>query len=455
MDYKNIIKKQRDFFLSGKTKEYNFRLEALKSLKEAMLYYEKDVYDALKKDLNKSTFETFISEYGITLQEITHATKKLKSWMKTKRKATGIGVFPGRAYEISEPYGVTLIISPWNYPIQLALSPLIGAIAAGNCVIIKPSEFSTASSDIIEKIITKAFNEEYIKVVQGDALETELLLKERFDYIFFTGSTNVGKIIMSAASKHLTPVTLELGGKSPCIVTSDADINNAAKSIAFGKLLNSGQTCIAPDYILVDEKIKDQLYAKLDEQFKVMIGNSLDNDDYPRIINERHFNRLLKLMENTSIYSGGKSNKDTLKIEPTLITDVDINSPIMKEEIFGPLLPILTYKSIDEAEQYILKNEKPLSLYLFTNNKKIEKRIFNNLSFGGGCVNDTIVHIMCKGLSFGGVGSSGMGKYHGKYSFDTFTHKKGIYKKSLIFELPLRYQPYKDKFLKITKKILK
>ncbi len=455
MDYKNIINKQRDFFLSGKTKEYNFRLEALKSLKEAMLYYEKDVYDALKKDLNKSTFETFISEYGITLQEITHVTKKLKSWMKTKRKATGIGVFPGKAYEINEPYGVTLIISPWNYPIQLALSPLIGAIAAGNCVIIKPSEFSTASSDIIEKIITKAFNEEYIKVVQGDALETELLLKERFDYIFFTGSTNVGKIIMSAASKYLTPVTLELGGKSPCIVTSDADINNAAKSIAFGKLLNSGQTCIAPDYILVDEKIKDQLYAKLDEQFKVMIGNSLDNDDYPRIINERHFNRLLKLMENTSIYSGGKSNKDTLKIEPTLITNVDINSPIMKEEIFGPLLPILTYKSIDEAEQYILKNEKPLSLYLFTNNKEIEKRIFNNLSFGGGCVNDTIVHIMCKGLSFGGVGSSGMGKYHGKYSFDTFTHKKGIYKKSLIFELPLRYQPYKDKFLKIAKKILK
>ena len=325
MDYENIINKQRDFFLSGKTKEYNFRLEALKSLKEAMLYYEKDVYYALKKDLNKSTFETFISEYGITLQEITHATKKLKSWMKTKRKATGIGVFPGKAYEINEPYGVTLIISPWNYPIQLALSPLIGAIAAGNCVIIKPSEFSTASSGIIEKIITKAFDEEYIKVIQGDALETELLLKERFDYIFFTGSTNVGKIIMSAASKHLTPVTLELGGKSPCIVTSDADINNAAKSIAFGKLLNSGQTCIAPDYILVDEKIKDQLYAKLDEQFKVMIGNSLDNDDYPRIINKRHFNRLLKLMENTSIYSGGKSNKDTLKIEPTLITNVDIN----------------------------------------------------------------------------------------------------------------------------------
>lgn len=455
IDYSELLLKQRNFFNTGKTKDYSYRLNALNALREALVYFENEINAALLSDLNKSHFETYISEYGVSLQHLTHAMRDLKKWMKPKRRAVGINNFPGIAYDTYDPFGVVLIMSPWNYPIQLTMGALIGAISAGNCCIIKPSAYTPESSAMIAKIVRRAFPEEYISVIQGGRAENQQLLEQRFDYIFFTGSVAVGKQVMEKASKHLTPVCLELGGKSPCIVTADADIKAAAKNIAFGKIINSGQTCVAPDYVLVDEKLKEQFCAEITKQIKKMLGDALTNDEYPRIVNEKHFDRLLELLSGVTVFSGGRSNRETLKIEPTILVDVTEASPVMGEEIFGPLLPVIPYKTLDEAEELILKREKPLALYLFTSSKKTEARVFKKLSFGGGCVNDTVVHMMSKGLGFGGVGESGMGCYHGKHSFETFSHTKGIYKKSLLFELPFRYHPYNPFFLKLAKKLMK
>jgi aldehyde dehydrogenase (NAD+) len=455
VDYNELLAAQRSFFSTGKTKDYAYRLSALKALRDSMVFYESEINAALKGDLNKAPLETYISEYGISLQHISHAIHDLKKWMKPKHRTTGINGIPAVSYDIFDPYGIVLIMSPWNYPIQLTMGALAGAIAAGNCCIIKPSAYTPASSAIIAKIVKRAFPEEYIATVQGGRAENQQLLEQRFDYIFFTGSVDVGKQVMEKAAKNLTPVTLELGGKSPCIVTSDANIKKAAKAIAFGKLLNSGQTCVAPDYVLVDEKFKDQFCSEVTNQFKLMIGDALVNDEYPRMVNEKHFDRVLNLLDGVTVFSGGRACRETLQIEPTVLVDVTDASPVMGEEIFGPLLPVISYKTLKEAEAFVLNREKPLALYLFTTSKKTEVRVFRNLSFGGGCVNDTIMHLTSKGLGFGGVGHSGMGLYHGRHSFETFSHTKGIYKKSRLFEMPLRYHPYKPFYLKVVHKLMK
>lgn len=442
MKYNEILAKQKKYFNSGKTKTYQYRLAALKALRESLIHYEEEINQALLGDLNKSPYETFISEYGLALQQIRHVIRNLKGWMKPTSKAVGITGLPGKAYELVEPFGVVLIMSPWNYPLSLTIQPLIGAIAAGNCCVIKPSELSPHTSDVIEKIVARAFPKEYVTTVLGGKEESEQLLEERFDYIFFTGSTAVGRSVMGKAARHLTPVTLELGGKSPCIILDDADVREAAKNIAYGKVMNSGQTCIAPDYVLVDETMAEQFCREFTEQCQKMIGNALTNPQYPRIVNRKHFERLQKLMEGVTVYSGGHSDGATLKMEPTVLVDVKPDSPVMLEEIFGPLLPVIPCRTMEEAATFVEEREKPLALYLFTKSSDAEKRILSRLSFGGACVNDTISHIACDGLAFGGVGESGMGAYHGVHSFETFSHRKGVYKKSSVFELPMRYQPY-------------
>ncbi|WP_349947454.1 aldehyde dehydrogenase [Lacrimispora sp. BS-2] len=455
MEYNEILAMQKKYFYSGKTKAYQYRLAALKALKESLIHYEEEINQALMEDLNKSPFEAYISEYGTSQQQLTQAIRHLKKWMKPIPRAVGINAFPGRAYDMFEPYGTALIVSPWNYPITLTIVPLIGAIAAGNCCVIKPSELSPNTSTVIEKIVARAFPKEYVTTILGGKEESQQLLEQRFDYIFFTGSTAVGKYVMEKATQHITPVTLELGGKCPCIVTADADIREAAKNIAYGKVLNSGQTCIAPDYVLADEKVAEQFCMEITNQYKKMVGDSLTNPVYPRIVNERHFERLQRLMEGVTVYSGGRSNREALKIEPTILVDVKPDTPVMSEEIFGPLLPVIPYQTLGEAEIFVQEREKPLALYLFTTSKSTEERVFNKLSFGGGCVNDTISHITCDGLGFGGVGHSGMGTYHGVHSFETFSHRKGIYKKSRVFELPMRYQPYNQGVGRLLKFLMK
>lgn len=445
MSYEELLSKQRAFYRTGRTRDYSYRMRALSALREALVYYEKEINQALIDDLNKSPYETFISEYGLALQQISHVQRKLKGWMKPVSKRVGITGLPGKAYELVEPYGLVLIISPWNYPLALTIQPLIGAIAAGNCCVIKPSELSSHTSGVLVKIMARAFHEEYVATVLGGKEESERLLEQRFDYIFFTGSTAVGRLIMRKAARHLTPVTLELGGKSPCIVTADADVRAAAKNIAYGKIMNSGQICVAPDYALVDEAVMEPFCAEFAQQCRQMVGDALTNPKYPRIINPRHFERLRGLMKDATIKSGGRSDALTLKMEPTLLVDVHPDSMVMREEIFGPLLPVLPYHSLDEAEAFVTAREKPLALYLFTASKATEREVLNTLAFGGACVNDTVSHIAADGLAFGGVGESGMGAYHGVHSFETFSHRKGIYKKSGLFDLPIRYQPYADK----------
>lgn len=455
MEYKEILALQREHFNSGKTKAYQYRLSALKVLREALIHYEEEIRQALMDDLNKSPFEAYISEYGTSLQQLTHAIRHLKEWMRPTPRAVGVNAFPGKAYDLFEPYGTALIVSPWNYPITLTIVPLIGAIAAGNCCVIKPSELPPNTSNVIEKIVARAFPKEYVTTVLGGKEENQRLLEQRFDYIFFTGSTAVGKSVMEKAAQHLTPVTLELGGKSPCIVTADADMRETAKNIAYGKVLNSGQTCVAPDYVLVDEKAAEPFCREITNQYKKMLGDALTNPLYPRMINGRHFERVRSLMEGVTVYSGGRSDQAALKIEPTVLVDVKPDSPVMLEEIFGPLLPVIPYRTLAEAEAFVQEQEKPLALYLFTTSKSTEKRVLNKLSFGGGCVNDTISHITCDGLGFGGVGYSGMGAYHGVHSFETFSHRKGIYKKSGLFEFPMRYQPYSQEVSRLLRFLMK
>ena len=455
MDIEKLVQNQRDFFSTGETRDVRFRIKQLKLLKDTINKYREEILDALVKDLNKPRLEGYATEIGVTLSEIDHSLKHIKKWTKKKKRKTSIINFPSSGYTLRSPYGLTLIISPWNYPFNLALEPLIGAIVGGNCVVLKPSEYSVNTSAIIVKIIKECFSESYIAVVEGGKEVNQEILKEKFDYIFFTGSTKVGQIVMEAASKHLTPVTLELGGKSPCIVCEDADISIAAKRIVWGKVINSGQTCIAPDYLLVHKSKKKELMDKIKDVIAEFYGNDpIKNDDYCKIISEDHFDRITEYLDGLDIVIGGRHNRQTLKIEPTLVENVTLEDDIMNEEIFGPILPVLEFDNIDQVFSIINQNPTPLALYLFTKNKTIEERITQDISFGGGCINDTVMHVSSQNMPFGGVGRSGMGNYHGRWSFETFTHEKSILKKATWIDIPLRYPPYENK-MKWVEKIFK
>lgn len=455
-DYiRNLLKKQKEYFSNGETKNVDFRLNALKKLKVAIKDNEKDVMDALNKDLNKAVFEAYATEVGFIYNELNDAIKNIRKWSRVKRVRTPITQFKSASYIVSEPYGIVLIMSPWNYPFQLTIAPLIGAIAGGNCAVVKPSAYSPSTSAIINKIISSCFNKEYIAVVEGGREANQQLLHEKFDYIFFTGSVDVGRTVMEKASKNLTPITLELGGKSPCIVDKDVNIDIAARRIVWGKTINSGQTCVAPDYIYVHKDVKDKLLSAMKKYIIEFYGEQpCKNPDFPKIVNEKHFKRLIGLIDNEKTYTGGDFDESNLKISPTILDNVVWEDPVMQEEIFGPILPILTFSELKEVIFAVNSHPKPLALYLFTNDKEVEERIIDNISFGGGCINDTVVHLATSYMPFGGVGESGMGSYHSEWSFDTFTHKKSIMKKSFLIDIKLRYPPYKDK-LNILKKIMK
>jgi aldehyde dehydrogenase (NAD+) len=452
--FSHILKRQRDFFQTGRTKDVSFRIEALTSLGDMIRSHETDIMTALKQDLNKSDFDSYISEMGILLEEIRFTLKHIRDWTQPRKVKTTMTQLGSKAYIYSEPYGIALIISPWNYPLQLAIAPLIGAIAAGNCAVLKPSELTPETSKLMADLINKTFPEEYVSVVQGDADTTQLLLKEKFDYIFFTGSVSVGKVIMEAAAKHLTPVTLELGGKSPCIVHHDADLKLAAKRIAWGKFINAGQTCVAPDYLYVHKDIKDQFLKTFKETIVDLYENIVKNGDFTRIVSERHFNRVTGLISSGEILHGGNYSKDTLTIEPTVLGGVTWEDPVMQEEIFGPVLPVLEYENESAMIQKINDHPKPLALYIFSESKEFQDAILDSISFGGGCINDTVMHLSSPYLPFGGVGESGIGAYHGRGSFDVFSHQKSILKQTTIFDLPFRYPNRKDA-LKQIKRFIK
>ncbi len=439
-----LLEKQRDFFDTGKTKDYHWRMQALTRLEEEIIEARPAIEEALKKDLHKSSVESYMTEIGMALSEIRFLKKNLKKYMTVKYAKTPIAAQPAKSFVIAEPYGVVLIMAPWNYPFLLTIQPLAGAIAAGNCAVLKPSEYAVETADIIEKIISKAFPKKYVAVVQGDVEENTELLKEKFDFIFFTGSPSVGKIVMAAASKHLTPVCLELGGKSPCIIDETANLSLAAKRVAFGKFLNSGQTCVAPDYVLVHKNVEEKFLKKLKEQIRKMYGKDpLSNPDYPRMVHARALMRVSSFIKDGEIVTGGKVDYNTLQIEPTVLKNVPLTSDIMQEEIFGSVLPVISYKDKKDLEKIIKTYEKPLALYLFTNDKQMERWVLSKFSFGGGCINDTVMHLSNPYIGFGGVGNSGMGSYHGKASFGVFSHKKSILKKAQHFDMPIRYQPYR------------
>ncbi len=450
------IENLRKFFSSGKTLDVNFRKQKLKELKAEIIKNEKEIFKALETDLGKSSTEAYMSEVGLVLSEIDCCIKHLKKWAKPKKVRSPLAQFPSKSYILSEPLGVVLIMSPWNYPFMLTLNPLIGAIGAGNCAIVKPSRYSGATSDVIKKILNNVFSEDYVLVVLGGREQNQMLLDLKVDYIFFTGGVNVGKTVASKAAVNLTPTTLELGGKSPCIIDKSANIKLAAKRVVFGKFLNCGQTCIAPDYILVHESVKDQFIEFAKNEIQAMFGkNPLKNNLYGKIINEKHFDRLMGLIDKSKVAFGGNGDKRALKIEPTILNDVSLSDACMGEEIFGPIMPILTYKTLDQAKEIIKTYAKPLALYVFSNDKNFVSGVLNTISYGGGCVNDTIIHIASTKLPFGGVGESGMGHYHGKFSFDTFSHKKSIVKKSVVIDLPIRYQPYTKTKDSLIRKFLK
>ncbi|MEX1307807.1 MAG: aldehyde dehydrogenase [Eubacteriales bacterium] len=451
MSISSIVEKQRQFFATGATRSYAYRKSALLRLKTALIQNEDLLCDAMMTDLGKAPMEVYMTETGMVLEEISYHLKHLKRWMKDKTVSTPLAQFHSKSFISHEPYGVTLVMSPWNYPLQLCLAPLVGAISGGNCAVVKPSAYTAATSRAIAKILGDIYDPEYIAVIEGGRKENSALLDEAFDYIFFTGSVAVGKVVMAAASKNLTPVTLELGGKSPCIVDETANVKLAAKRIAFGKVLNGAQTCVAPDYLFVHQSVKQAFV----NAFKAALLEFFPNGDLtemPTSINDKHFDRVCGLMKNETILCGGKTDSKKRLIETTLLDDVSPDAPVMQEEIFGPLLPIMVYTDIAECIDYIRKNPKPLALYLFTQSKAIEKRVLDTCSFGGGCINDTLIHLATSQMGFGGVGNSGMGSYHGKASFDTFTHKRSIVKKYNWIDLPMRYHPYsksKDRMIRM------
>lgn len=441
---KQLVTGQRNFFYSGATLDVNSRILALKKLKAGILNYQDEIETAIRQDLGKSQFESYMCETGLVLSEITYMLKHIRSYAREKRVHTPLAQFASRSFRKPSPYGVVLIMSPWNYPFLLTIDPLVDAIAAGNTAVIKPSAYSPHTSAVIAKMLQELFPENYVAVVTGGRAENTCLLNEHFDYIFFTGSQAVGKEVMRHASAYLTPVTLELGGKSPCIVEKTADIKLAAKRIVFGKFLNCGQTCVAPDYIYCDPSIKDALIAELKKQIVLQFGETpLSNPDYGKIINEKHFHRILGLIDENKVVIGGNSNSETLQIAPTILDNVTFTDAVMQEEIFGPVLPVLTYDSLEHAIDKINTMAHPLALYFFSSDKKLQKKVTASCGFGGGCINDTIIHLATSEMGFGGFGESGMGSYHGREGFATFSHYKSIVDKKTWLDLPMRYQPYK------------
>ena len=451
-DINTLVANQKSYFSTYETRDISFRKRQLKLLQSNIKKHEKEIFLALKNDLNKSEFEAYETEIGMVNEELNFMIKNIESLSKHKKIKTPLMHFPSKSYQFQDPLGCVLIMSPWNYPFQLTMTPLIGAIASGNCVVVKPSNYAKATSRVIKKILN-IFDDNYICVVEGGRDVNTLLLDEKYDFIFFTGSPTVGKLVMEKASKHLTPIVLELGGKSPCIVDETANIDLSAKRIIWGKLLNSGQTCVAPDYLIVHETIKDKLVEAMKKYILQFYGVSPEsNTEYPKIINENHFNRLSTLIENSKDVIGGECNKNTMQIAPAIIDNCTFESVVMEDEIFGPILPIITYTNLDEIIYTINARPKPLALYCFTTSKNNENKVLQHALFGGGCINDTIIHFANSNLSFGGVGESGMGKYHGKESFYTFSNKKSILKKGLFLDINVRYAPYKDK-IKILRKI--
>lgn len=455
-EIKDLVSRQRRYFLTGETLPVEARLEALKKLKKCIQEHEREINEALKADLGKSAFESYMCETGLVLSELSYMIKNTPSYAREQTVPTPIAQFSSRSYRKPSPYGVVLIMSPWNYPFLLSIDPLIDAIAAGNTAIVKPSTYSPNTSRVIEKILSQCFDRSHVAVVTGGRAENTCLLNEHFDYIFFTGSQHVGREVMEKASRYLTPVTLELGGKSPCIVEKSANLKLAARRIVFGKYLNCGQTCVAPDYIYCDREIKDELIRQIKKQIRKQYSASpLDNKNYGKIINEKHFSRILGLIDSQKVVHGGENNPDTLQIAPTVMDNVIFEDAVMQEEIFGPVLPVLTYDSLDEAIGKINSMAHPLALYIFTSDKSAAEKVTSRCSYGGGCVNDTIIHLATSEMGFGGFGESGMGAYHGKDGFDTFTHYKSIVNKKTWIDLPMRYQPYHKLNEKLLKKFLK
>lgn len=448
--YTELVERQKAFFAKGMTKDIGFRKEALGKLRNVIKEHEKELMASLKEDLNKSEFESYLTEIGVVLSELNFTEKHLGKWAKPRKVKSTLTMAGSKSFIYPEPYGVALIISPWNYPFHLAAAPLIGAIAAGNCAILKPSELTPATSRLLAELIGKMFPEDYIAVVEGDAEASHGLLESNVDYIFFTGSVPVGKIIMEAAAKTLTPVTLELGGKSPCIVHSDANLELAAKRIAWGKYINAGQTCVAPDYLYVEKLVKEEFLRLLAKAVSTIYGKApQEGESFTRIVSKRHFDRLTGFLDDGNVVFGGRQNPENLLIEPTALDGVDWNSPVMQEEIFGPILPVLEYDSLSEVIKEVNNHAKPLALYLFSESREIQEDILGKISFGGGCINDTVMHLASPYLPFGGVGESGIGAYHGKGSFDVFSHEKSIMKQTTKFDLPFRYQHTKDALKKI------
>ena len=443
---KSLLKKQRDYYKSGATIPVKFRIEQLKKLYAAIKKYETQVNDALKADLGKSHYEGFMCESGLVLSEISYMIRHTRRFAKGRTVWTPLAQFASHSFKQPVPYGNALIMSPWNYPFLLAMDPLADAIAAGNTAVIKPSAYSPATSKIIEKIIAESFAPEYVAVVTGGRDENAALLEQKFDFVFFTGSQTVGREVLRHTAEHLTPVVLELGGKSPCIVDASANIKLAAKRIVFGKYLNCGQTCVAPDYILCEKGIKDEFVAEVIKQIKKQYGeNPLQNKDYGKIINQKHFTRLCGLIDSSKVIIGGETNAHTCQIAPTVMDNVTETDAVMGEEIFGPILPVLTFDSFDAMMEKLKDKNKPLALYLFSSDRKHIKRVATELSYGGGCINDVVIHLATSEMGFGGVGESGMGSYHGRDGFDAFSHYKSIVDKKTWIDLPMRYQPYKSK----------
>ena len=451
-----LLGRQRAYFAGGGTLPVPARIRALERLEQALLAHEEDLYQALRADLGKSRTESYLCEVGLTLSELRYVRRHVKAWSRRRPALPSLAQLPGRCFLQPEPYGVVLILSPWNYPVLLTLEPLIGALAAGNCAVVKPSAYSPNTSAVLSALIEKALPQEHAAVIQGGRQENQALLGQKFDYIFFTGSVSVGREVMAQAATHLTPVTLELGGKSPCIVDGTADLALAARRIVFGKFLNCGQTCVAPDYLLVQREKKDALLAHIAREIARMYGeHPLESPDYGKIINEKHFRRLLGLLDSDKLVLGGERDPADLRIAPTILDNMTGEDPVMQEEIFGPILPVLPVDSLEEAIAFVRERPRPLALYLFTSSREAERRVFSQLSFGGGCVNDTILHLASSHLPFGGVGDSGMGAYHGKYSFLTFSHEKGILKTSTRLDVPLRYPPYTVRKERWARKLLK
>ena len=453
MNIEALVAGQRDYFRTGATLPVAARRAALRKLRQAILAHEGDIHAALKADLNKSPTESYMCEVGMTLSELGYVERHLARWAGEKRRLTPMSQFPARSFTVAEPYGVVLVMSPWNYPFMLTMDPLIGAIAAGNCCVVKPSAYSPATSAVIRTILAECFPAGYVAAVEGGRAENQALLDQKFDYIFFTGGVAVGREVMAKAAKHLTPVTLELGGKSPCIVDATARLDLAARRLVFGKLLNCGQTCVAPDYLLIDRRVKEEFLSLVKKWMAAMYGaDPLDTEGYVCMVNQKHFARVMGLIDPAKVVYGGKGDPATRRIQPTILDHVTPEDAVMQEEIFGPVLPVLTFETVDEAVDFVNGRPHPLAAYLFSEDRGVQAQFLRQMPFGGGCINDTIIHLATSRMPFGGVGESGMGSYHGRNSFDTFSHRKSIVKKATWLDLPFRYAPYtqaKDKLIRM------